>query len=238
MKAIILAAGPTLSVKQAMNNPLYFPEDSRPKCLYRVRGEVLLERQVRILNEYGVMDIRVVVGYKKEMIQQFIEKKKLNVETVYNPDYPHDMRGNRKTGRGWMKGLQSVRVGINGVHDDVLIILGDVWLHKNGLTRILQEKYKQAIIRYHAFKITKEKLPLLRKYRKPGFALSLSDFIMEHNGVIIKATKNPKWAPKLEDVDYYCKTDEGKALIKKLGMTNHEFTHLPGEEVARLLREG
>ncbi len=237
MKAIILAAGPTLSVKQANNNPRYFPEDSKPKCLYHFGGEILLERQVRLLNECGVTDIRVVVGYKKEMIQQFIEEKKLNVETIYNPDYPRDMENDRKTGLGWMNGLQSVSVGLRGVDDDVLIILGDVSLHKNGLTRILQEKYKQAVIPYLMFKITKEKLPLLRKYRKPGLGLSLYDFIIEHDGVIIELIEKPKWDPECYDVDYYCETDEGKALLEKIGIKGSKLFLLPIGEVIRLLRE-
>ena len=258
MKAIILAAGPTISVEQ-INNQHYFPPDSKPKCLFHFGGgstlfperETLLERQVRVLNECGVKDIRVVVGWKKEMIQQFIKKKKWKVETIYNPDYPHDM--SNKTGRGWLNGLKSVRVGLQGVHDDVLIMPSDVALHKIGLTRILQEKYKQAIICYHIVKITKEKLPLLREYRKPGFMLSLYDFVMEHDGVIIgkgahsrtdaeRATKalrtdDPEFNPLFYDVDYYLQTNEGIAMVKKIGMTDSDFLLLPIDEIIRLLRE-
>jgi len=239
MKAIILAAGPTLSVKQAKNYPLYFPEDSKPKCLFHFGGEILLERQVRLLNECGVTDIRVVVGYKKEMIQQFIEEKKWDVETVYNPDYPpgNAFLDGRKTGRGWLKGLTSVRVGLQGVDDDVLVTLGDVSLHENGLTRILQDKYKQAVIKFNLFKISKEKLPLLRKYRKPGLAKSLYDFIIVHDGVIIGSTENPKWYHQIADVDYYLQTDEGTATFKKIGMVREELIDLPTDEVIRLLRE-
>ena len=231
-----------MSVDQ-IRNKYYFPEDSKPKCLFHFGGssiypemETLLERQVRVLNKCGVTDIRVVVGYKKEMIQQFIEEKKWDVETVYNPDYPHDVKG-EKTGRGWLKGLQSVRVGLQRVDDDVLITLGDVALHENGLTRILQEKYKQAVICYHLFKISREKLPLLRKYRKPGLCWSLYDFVMENDGVIIGPTENPKWDPHINDVDYYAQTDEGKAMFKKLGMTGQEFLLLPVDEIIRLLRK-
>ncbi len=258
MKAIILAAGPTMSAEQ-LNNQHYFPPDSKPKCLFHFGGgstlfpekETLLERQVRVLNECGVTDIRVVVGWKKEMIQQFIEKEKLNVETVYNPDYPHDFSG--KSSRGYLDGLQSVRVGLQGVYDDVLIMPSDVALHKIGVTRILQEKYKQAIICYHIVKITKEKLPLLREYRKPGFMLSLYDFIMECDGLIIgkgahsltdaeraaKAlrTDDPEFIPYIYDVDYYLQTNEGIDMVKKLGMTGEEFVALPIGEIIRLLRE-
>ena len=38
----------------------------RPKGVLRVRGEVLIERQIRQLREVGITDITVVVGYMKE----------------------------------------------------------------------------------------------------------------------------------------------------------------------------
>lgn len=56
--AVIMAAG--LSSRFA---PISY---ERPKGVLRVRGEVLIERQIRQLREAGVEDITVVVGYKKE----------------------------------------------------------------------------------------------------------------------------------------------------------------------------
>lgn len=38
----------------------------RPKGLTRVRGEVLVERQIRQLHEAGITDITVVVGYRAD----------------------------------------------------------------------------------------------------------------------------------------------------------------------------
>ena len=58
--AIILAAG--LSSRFA---PISY---ERPKGLLRVRGEVLIERQIEQLKAAGVTDIVVVVGYKKECL--------------------------------------------------------------------------------------------------------------------------------------------------------------------------
>ena len=56
--AIIMAAG--LSSRFV---PLSY---ERPKGVLRVRGEVLIERQIRQLQEAGIVDITVVVGYMKE----------------------------------------------------------------------------------------------------------------------------------------------------------------------------
>lgn len=56
--AIIMAAG--ISARFA---PLSY---EKPKGLFEVRGEVLIERQIRQLKEAGITDITVVVGYMKE----------------------------------------------------------------------------------------------------------------------------------------------------------------------------
>lgn len=56
-----------------------------PKGLYVVRGEVLIERQIRQLMEAGVKEIVVVVGYLKE--QFFYLREKYGVIIVENDDY-------------------------------------------------------------------------------------------------------------------------------------------------------
>ena len=75
--AIIMAAG--LSSRLA---PISY---EKPKGLLRVRGEVLIERQIRQLQEAGVTDITVVVGYKKEYF--FYLASKFGVHIKVNPQY-------------------------------------------------------------------------------------------------------------------------------------------------------
>ena len=57
----------------------------KPKGLLEVKGEVLIERQIRQLHEAGIHDITVVVGYRSEMFRYLEEK--LNVRLVMNEDY-------------------------------------------------------------------------------------------------------------------------------------------------------
>ena len=57
----------------------------RPKALIPVRGEVLIERQIRQLREAGVKDVIVVTGYKKEAFEYL--RDKLGVILVENPEY-------------------------------------------------------------------------------------------------------------------------------------------------------
>lgn len=77
MNAIIMAAG--MSSRFA---PLSY---ERPKGLLKVKGEILIERQIRQLQEAGITDITLVVGYMKEMF--FYLEDKMNVNIVVNDDY-------------------------------------------------------------------------------------------------------------------------------------------------------
>ena len=75
--AIILAAGTSSRFV-----PISF---EIPKSLLKVRGEILIERQIKQLQEAGIYDITVVVGYKKELF--YYLKDKYNVSIVNNEDY-------------------------------------------------------------------------------------------------------------------------------------------------------
>lgn len=83
--AIIMAAG--LSSRFA---PLSFES---PKGLLEVKGEVLIERQIRQLKEAGIDNITIVVGYMKEKF--YYLKDKFNVEIVINDEY--NKRNNNST---------------------------------------------------------------------------------------------------------------------------------------------
>lgn len=56
-----------------------------PKALLNVKGEILIERQIRQLKAAGVDDITVVVGYKAEAFAYL--KEKFGVDLVMNEDY-------------------------------------------------------------------------------------------------------------------------------------------------------
>ncbi len=75
--AIILAAG--LSSRLA---PISF---EKPKGLLTVRGELLIERQIRQLKAVGIDNITIVVGYLKE--QFFYLEEKFGVKLVINEEY-------------------------------------------------------------------------------------------------------------------------------------------------------
>lgn len=77
MNAIIMAAGTASRFV-----PL---SEETPKGLLEVREEILIERQIKQLQEAGVSDITIVLGYKAEMFQYL--SSKFGVRLVYNEYY-------------------------------------------------------------------------------------------------------------------------------------------------------
>lgn len=75
--AVIMAAGTASRFA-----PLSF---ERPKALIEVKGEVLIERQIRQLQDAGVPEIYIVVGYMSDKFRYLEEK--FGVHIVENPDY-------------------------------------------------------------------------------------------------------------------------------------------------------
>ena len=73
--AVILAAGAATRFV-----PLSL---ERPKGLYEVNGEKLIERQIRQLREAGITDITLVLDYKKEMFAYL--KDRYGVRLIDNP---------------------------------------------------------------------------------------------------------------------------------------------------------
>lgn len=75
--AIIMAAGTASRFA-----PLSY---ERPKALIEVKGEILIERQIKQLRAAGINEIIVVVGYMKEQFAYLQEK--FGVRIVENNDY-------------------------------------------------------------------------------------------------------------------------------------------------------
>lgn len=75
--AVIMAAG-----MSSRFVPLSY---EKPKGLLKVKGEILIERQIRQLKEAGIDDITVVIGYMKEKF--FYLEDKFGVKLVINDDY-------------------------------------------------------------------------------------------------------------------------------------------------------
>lgn len=83
--AVIMAAGVSSRYEPLFND--------KPKGLMVVKGEVLIERQIKQLLEAGIEEIYLVVGYKKELF--FYLEEKYGVHILVNSDYA--LRNNNGT---------------------------------------------------------------------------------------------------------------------------------------------
>ena len=75
--AIIMAAGTSSRFA-----PLSY---EKHKALTVVRGEVLIERQIKQLQSAGISDIYIVTGYKAEQFEYL--SSIFDVKFIYNPEY-------------------------------------------------------------------------------------------------------------------------------------------------------
>lgn len=75
--AVIMAAGTSSRFA-----PLSY---EMPKALIEVKGEILIERQIRQLQDAGISEIAIVVGYKKEQFEYL--RNKFGVMLIENKDY-------------------------------------------------------------------------------------------------------------------------------------------------------
>ena len=111
MRAIILAAGSGLRLGE-------YTQDI-PKTLVDVNGKSILERQISLLKEYGINEIFVVTGYKRE---KHVLK---NIEYIFNARYSETEQ------------LTSMMVARGKIFGDVLIIFGDIIFDSDILKQVL-----------------------------------------------------------------------------------------------------
>lgn len=223
MKVVIPVAGPIA--------PGYgFPRNPKPICLYHYKGEVILERQVKTLNSVGLHDIRVVIGYRKELIEQFVKEKNLGVTLMENLDAAKD---DWITG-GWSTFLVTLRKGLDGIDDDVIIPMGDIYLTHEGLRSLLNSKAECAMLRdkhaYNVFRVNRQLVPELRQLTGPGHNARLKAFCEERGGETIWTNDH--------DVDVYRQTDEGMMWATNyLGIDWTHWCGLKTKEKMKLLYE-
>ena len=106
--AIILAAGYGLRMLP-INREI-------PKALLNVKGETLIERLIKQLQEKEIRDIAIVVGFQKEKFEYLIDK--YNIKLVVNADYA--ISNNSLS-------LYLAKEQINGTY----IVPGDLYFFKN-----------------------------------------------------------------------------------------------------------
>jgi len=122
MKAIILAAG-----KGTRLNGL----DLKPKCLFEVGGQTLLERQVEALREAHVNDIVIVLGFEAERIRRLYEH---TASFVINSRFEET------------SSLYSLWLAREHLLDGFVVLNCDVLFHPQLLSRLLSSPFEDALL--------------------------------------------------------------------------------------------
>jgi len=182
-----------------------WPPDSKPKCLFHVLGETLLKRTVMLFREFGIEQIRIVCGYKIEMIEAYNNREKLDLEIMHNPDWVDDYSYLRtgQPGQDYLKGMKTVELGLEGMDDDLLMTYGDVLMMRLAIKECIESENPLAMHTPHIFKISKSHLHLLEELPKygggTGVFLPLVYLFKAYNSTMVSC---------VADVDYYNQTDE------------------------------
>ena len=79
MQAIILAAG--------IGNRLGDEAGNKPKSMLEFDGKSLLQRHVEFLDQAGVTQINIVVGYQAELIIEHLRDSSSDIQFIYNPRF-------------------------------------------------------------------------------------------------------------------------------------------------------
>ncbi|MDR1441282.1 MAG: NTP transferase domain-containing protein [Bifidobacteriaceae bacterium] len=87
-----------------------------PKGLIEVHGEPMLERQLRQLQEAGITEIILVVGYMKERFEYLVDK--FGVKLVFNPEY---------STKNNLASLHCVREHLSSSY----VLVADNWIESN-----------------------------------------------------------------------------------------------------------
>jgi len=117
MKAVILAAG--------RGNSFEIITENKPKCLLDFGSETIIQRQIRLLKEYGLQnkDIIIVTGYMSECI--CIDDE---IIKIYNPEY-------NTTDNSY-----SLQLALRYCDEDTLVLDGDLVFDKSVLLTVIEGK--------------------------------------------------------------------------------------------------
>lgn len=114
MQAVILAAGMGMRLRDRRG---------RPKALQPVGGASLVHHQLAELADVGVTDVTVVVGHAEQQVRDELGD---SVRYVVNPAFAET------------NSMYSFLLAGQRVHDDVIVLNADVFLHPALLARLVE----------------------------------------------------------------------------------------------------
>lgn len=128
MQAIILNSGKGTRLGKLTKD--------KPKCLVKFNEvDTILDRQIQILNKYGIDNVLITTGYKKDILEDYIDKKDYNVDLVFNELFETT---------NYIYSLYKVREFIK---DDVILLHGDMVFDESIIKRIIENEENLVVAR-------------------------------------------------------------------------------------------
>lgn len=124
MKAVILAAGEGKRLKELTKDA--------PKCMIKLAGETLLDREIHMLKDLGFSgeDIFVVSGYRHECLEN------CGAEVIFNSEY-------KSTDNAYSLGLALRRIGTD---DDVIVMDSDLIFERSVLEMAVNSEKRNLVL--------------------------------------------------------------------------------------------
>jgi choline kinase len=132
MNAILYIAGRAVRLGQHAQE--------RPKVLLEFNGQTLLERHVMLLARLRVTKLFVVTGHRRELLQAVFPALQLRygieIEEMYNADFAE----------GSALSMHTSLPALEAVHDNLLIMDGDVLYDLRMLKRLIESPHRTALL--------------------------------------------------------------------------------------------
>lgn len=129
MKALILAAG--------LGSRLRPLTDEVPKCMVKVNGVSIIDKQIQNLKENGISELFVVTGYKGHILESYITEKynELDIKILDNDVY--DRTNN-------MYSLNMAKDYLYG--EEFIMMNSDVFFEEEIISSLIKEDYNNLIV--------------------------------------------------------------------------------------------
>ena len=228
MKVIILAAG--------IGKRLGPTSDNKPKCLLQFDGISLLRQHLNYLTKFGVNEIVIVYGFRKDLIDAEIReiKAEVPVRTVLNPDFT----------LGSVVSFWSAREILKS-GEDIILMDADVLYDPAILKALIDTPYKNCFLLDRDFEPGEEPVKLcIRNGHLIEFRKQIAkDLVFEAQGESVGFFRfNPEMAEKLAGraQDYI---DDGKhaepyeevirdlLLLEQAAFAFEDITGIPWVEI-------
>jgi len=167
MRAIILAAGVGSRMGELTKE--------KPKCLLEIDNTTIIKKQVISLNECGITDISVVLGYKEEMVKE--ATRELGLNYYINPRF-------KETGL-----LESFFAAKEKLDGEVILVCGDVFFEPSVIKKLLVDKNDICIVSDNSKEIDHQEQNSFENYYGK-ITQKGSTKVSVINGKVIKISKN------------------------------------------------